>query len=78
MLEALKLDARKIDFRLKEVNKDVLLVSTIITKSLVALDDLAEQEGNPKLAHEVSMFNGALALLGNANQRYNLARLFVM
>lgn len=77
VLEALKLDARKTDFRL-EVNKDILRASTIITKSLVALDDLAEQEGNPKLAHEVSMLNGALALLGNANHRHNLARRFVM
>lgn len=78
VLEALKQDARKTDFRLREVNKDVLRASTIITKSLVALDDLAEQEGNAKVAHEVCMLNGALALLGNANHRNNLARRCVM
>lgn len=78
VLEALKTDARKNDFRLKEVNKDILRASTIITKSLVALDDLAEREGNAKVAHEVSMLNGALALLGNANHRNNLARRSVM
>lgn len=78
VLEALKQDARKTDYRLKEVNKDILRASTIITKSLVALDDLAEQEGNAMVAHEVSMLNGALALLGNANHRNNLVRRFVM
>ena len=78
VLEGLKLDARRTDFRLKEVTKDVLRASTIITKSLVALDGLAEQEGNSKVAHEVSMLNGALALLGNANHRTNLVRRFVM
>ncbi|MPC71047.1 hypothetical protein E2C01_065315 [Portunus trituberculatus] len=78
VLEALKLDGRKIDFRLREVNKDILWASTIITKFLVALDDLAEQEANSKVAHEVSMINGALALLGNANHRNNLVRRFVM
>ena len=44
----------------------------------MALDDLAEQEGNSKVAHEVSMLIGALALLGNANHRNNLIRRFVM
>ena len=78
VLEALKLDARRTDFRLKEVNKDILRASTIIMKSLVALDDIAEQEGNAKVAHEVSLLNGALALLGNANHRNNLARRSVM
>lgn len=59
-------------------NKVILRASIIITKSLVALVDLADREGNTKVAHEVSMFNGALALLGNANHRNNLVRLFVM
>ena len=78
VLDALKPDARRTDFRLKEVNKDILRASTIITKSLLALDDIAEQEGSAKVAHEVSMLNGALALLGNANHRNNLARRSVM
>ncbi|MPC70984.1 hypothetical protein E2C01_065251 [Portunus trituberculatus] len=78
LLEALKLDTRKTDFCLREVNKDILRASTIITKYLVALEDLAEQEDNSKVAHEVSMINGALALLGNANHRNNLVRCFVM
>lgn len=78
VLEALKHDARKTDFRMREVNKDILRASTILTKSLVALDEVAEQEGNTKVAHEVSMVNAALALLGNANHRNNLARRFVM
>ena len=44
----------------------------------MALDDLAQQEGNDMVAHEVSMLNGVLALLGNASHMIFLARRFVM
>ena len=66
---AFKLDARQTDFHLKEVNKDFLRASTSITKSVMALDDLAQQEGNDMVAHEVSMLNSVLALLGDASHR---------
>ena len=78
VLVAFKLDARQTDFHLKEVNKDFLRASTSITKSVMALDDLAQQEGNDMVAHEVSMLNGVLALLGNASHMIFLARRFVM
>lgn len=63
---------------MKEVNKNILRAATIITKSLLVLDKLAQDEEHPVVAQELAMINGALALLGNANFRNNLARWFVM
>lgn len=78
VLEALRADAKKADFRLKDVNKDIQRAATIIVKSLLRLDKVAQDEGNTVVAHEVSLLNGALALLGNANHKNNIARRFVM
>ena len=63
---------------MKEANKDILRAATILVKSLLVLDRVASDDGNSVVAHEVGMVNGALALLGNANHRNNLARRFVM
>lgn len=78
VLEALRTDAKKADFRLKDVNKDIQRSATIILKSLLRLDKMAQDEGNAAIAQEVSLLNGALALLGNANHKNNIARRFVM
>ncbi|XP_045133115.1 uncharacterized protein LOC123517182 [Portunus trituberculatus] len=74
VLEALRTDAKKANFRLKDVNKDIQRAATIIVKSLLRLDKVVQDEGHSVLAHEVGLLNGALALLGNAN----IARRFVM
>ena len=42
------------------------------------LDKVAQDAGNSVVAQEVAKVNGALALLGNANHKTNLARRFVM
>ena len=78
VLEALRADAKKADFRLKDVNKDIQRAATIIVKSLLRLDNVAQDEENPVVAQEVSLLNGAVALLGNANHKNNIARRFVM
>lgn len=78
ILGALKTDAKKADFRLKEISADIFKAGTIITKSLLALDKVAQDDGHPVVAQEVSMINGALVLLGHANHRTNLARRFIM
>ncbi|MPC64718.1 hypothetical protein E2C01_058838 [Portunus trituberculatus] len=75
---ALKTDARKADAQLKEVSGDIISASTIITKSLLALDKVAQDVGNPVVVQEVSRINGALAMLGHANYRTNLSRRFIM
>ncbi|MPC71980.1 hypothetical protein E2C01_066272 [Portunus trituberculatus] len=75
---ALKTDARKADARLKEVSGDILTASTIITKSLLALDKVAQEVGNPVVVQEVNRINGALHMLGHANYRTNLARRFIL
>ena len=77
VLDALKADANKADFRMKEVSKDIIKAATIVTKSLVVLDKIA-QDGHPDVVHEVRMLNGALALLVNANHRNNLTRSFII
>ena len=59
------------------MSANVIKAGTIITKSLLALDKVA-QEGHPEVAKEVGMLNGALALLGHANHRNNLARRFLI
>ncbi|MPC63127.1 hypothetical protein E2C01_057221 [Portunus trituberculatus] len=78
VLDALQLEARTLDFCMKEVNKDVLRAATIITRSLLALDKVAQDEEHPVVAQEVAMINSALDLLGNANFKNNLARRFVL
>lgn len=78
ILGALKTDARKADSRLKEVSADIISAGSIITKSLLVLDKVAQDVGNPVVAQEVGKINGALALLGHANHKTNLARRFVM
>ena len=78
ILEALKVEAKKADFRMKDVSKDILKAATIIIKSLIALDTIAQDDGHQGVAHEVDMISGALALLGNANHRNNLTRRFII
>lgn len=78
VLEALRPEARRVDFRLREVSKDILRAASIITKSLVNLDKVAREEHNPVVAQEVNLINGAMALLGHANVRNNINRRFVM
>lgn len=78
VLEALRMDAKKADFRLKDVNKDIQRAATIIVKSLLRLDKVAQDEGNSVVAQEVSLLSGALAMLGNKNHKNNIARRFVM
>ena len=75
---ALKPDTRKADARLKEVSGGILMASTIITNSLLALDMLAQEVGNSVVVQEIGRINGALAMLGRANYRTNLARRFIM
>lgn len=78
VLDALKTEARKTDFRMEEVNKDIIKVATIIIKSLTVLDEVAEREGHSVVGREVVMINGALALLGNVNYRNNLTRRYII
>lgn len=78
ILGALKMDARKADSRLKEVSSDIISAGSIVTKSLLVLDKVAQDVGNSVVAEEVGKINGALALLGHAHHRTNLARRFVM
>lgn len=78
VLDALPAEARKTDFRLSEVGKDITKAATIIVKSLTVLDKVASDEDQPVVAKEVAMLNGALALLGNANYRNNVARRHVI
>lgn len=78
ILEALKTDARRADSRLKDVCGDIVKAGTILTKSLLALDQVAQESTHPVLEREVNNINGALALLGHANHKNNLARRFLM
>ncbi|MPC29701.1 hypothetical protein E2C01_022947 [Portunus trituberculatus] len=78
VLDALPAEARKADFRLREVGKDITKAATIVVKSLTVLDKLAHDEKNQVIANEVAMLNGALALLGNAHYRNNLTRSHVI
>lgn len=77
VLDALKIDAKKTDFHMREVGKDIIKAATIMTKSLTVLDKIA-QDGQNDVAHEVGMLNTALALLGHANHRNNLTRRFII
>ena len=74
VLDALPAEARKTDFRLREVGKDITKAATIVVKSLTVLDKVASDEEQQVVAKEVAMLNGALALLANANHRNNVAR----
>lgn len=76
VLGALKPDARKADFRMKEVSKDITKAGAILVKSLSELDKVAQKERLPEVANEVGKLNGVLALLGHANYKNNLARRF--
>lgn len=78
ILDALKTDARKADARLKDVCGDILKAGTVLTKSLLALDKVAQETAHPVVEQEVNNINAALALLGHANHKNNLARRFVM
>ncbi|MPC83134.1 hypothetical protein E2C01_077827 [Portunus trituberculatus] len=78
IFDALTIKAKKTDSSTKEVSKDILMAATIIIKSLTVLDKIAQDEGHAGVAQEVGMINGALALLGNANHRNNLARRFII
>ena len=60
------------------MGKDLLRAAAIVVKSLTVLDNFAQEEGNSVVAREVGLLNGALALLGNANHRNNLARRFII
>lgn len=74
VLEALPTEAKKADFRLKDVSKDLTKAATIIVKSLTVLDKFANEGENQVIGHEVAMLNGALGLLGHANFKNNMNR----
>ncbi|MPC35589.1 hypothetical protein E2C01_029014 [Portunus trituberculatus] len=78
VLDALRCDAKKTDHHLQDVSKDILQAAIIVTKSLLVLDKVAQDGGLPEVARAVCVLNGALALLGNANYKSNLARRFAM
>lgn len=78
VLDALPAEAKKADFRLREVGKDIIKAATIVVKSLTVLDKVARDDGHQVIANEVAMLNGALALLGNAHYRNNLTRRHVI
>ena len=74
VLDELNAEARKVDLRMKGVGKDIIKAAMIIIKSLTVLDKVAQDDGHVAVAREVTMINGALALVGNANFRNNLTR----
>ena len=74
ILDALPAEAKKADFHLREVGKDITKAATIVVKSLTVLDKVACDEEHQIIANEVAKLNGALALLGNAHHRNNLTR----
>ncbi|XP_071539209.1 LOW QUALITY PROTEIN: uncharacterized protein [Panulirus ornatus] len=76
VLDALKSDAKKADFRLKDVGRDIITAATILTVTH-SVDKIA-QTSQPDAAQEVGMLNGAQALLGHANHKNNLARRFII
>ena len=78
ILEALCDKAKKADSSLNSVNEDIVKAAIIIVKSLLTLDKVVQDEGNPILAHTLGIINGALALLGNANHKNNLVRRFLI
>ena len=64
VLDALITEAKKSDFCLKEVSKDITKAANMLVQSRTILDKLAQDDKNSVLAQEVTMLNGALALLG--------------
>lgn len=78
VLDALPTEAKKADFRLKEIGKDITKAATIMVKSLTVLDKFANEEPNQVIGHEVAMLNGALGLLGHANFKLNMNRRFFL
>ncbi|MPC71276.1 hypothetical protein E2C01_065548 [Portunus trituberculatus] len=72
VLDTLNSEARKSDFCLKKVSKDIVKAASIVVKSQTILDRVANDEGHSVVAQEVTRLNGTLALLGNANFRNNL------
>ena len=74
MLDALPAEARKADFRLKEVSKDITKAATIIVKSLTVLDKFTSEEENQVIGPEVAMLIGALGLFGHANFKLNMSQ----
>ncbi|MPD06573.1 hypothetical protein E2C01_102390 [Portunus trituberculatus] len=55
ILEAMKTDARKADAHLKDVCGDILKAGTILTKSLLALDQVAQESAHPVVEQELPM-----------------------
>lgn len=80
IMDALMGEPKKTNYRMKEVNKDILRTVTIITKSLllVVVNKVAQEENHPVVTQEVGMINSALALLGNVNFRNKLGRRYIM
>ncbi|XP_063884456.1 uncharacterized protein LOC135113218 isoform X2 [Scylla paramamosain] len=78
VLDALPTEAKKADFRLKEIGKDITKAATIMVKSLTVLDKFANEEQNQVIGQEVAMLNGALGLLGHANFKLNMNRRFFL
>ncbi|MPC39436.1 hypothetical protein E2C01_032972 [Portunus trituberculatus] len=78
ILEALKVEAKKADFRMKEVSKDILKAATIIITVLLAPDRITQTIRHEGVAHGVVLINGTLALLGNTNYHNNLVKRFLI
>ena len=57
ILGALKTDAKKADFWLKDVSGDIQMTGTIFTRSLLALGQLVQVEGNAVIEREVTLLN---------------------
>ncbi|MPC97140.1 hypothetical protein E2C01_092434 [Portunus trituberculatus] len=72
------LQAAKAFGPLASVSEDIDPQVAALIKSLLVLDKVAQDVGNPVVAQEVGKINGALALLGHANHRTNLVRRFIM
>ena len=78
IFEALKHEGKMLDNKLKSVGHDLTRAGTIMIKSLAVLDKKAQDNNDGMLANHVDMLNGALALVGNANYRNNIARRLVI
>ncbi|MPC73306.1 hypothetical protein E2C01_067630 [Portunus trituberculatus] len=65
ILAALKMDAKKADSRLMEVSADIISAGTIITKSLLELDNLVQNTGNSQLAQEIEEIEKLKVKLSN-------------
>ena len=74
----LKHEGKMLDNKLKSVGHDLTRAGTIMIKSLAVLDKKAQDDNDGVLANHVDMLNGALALVGNANYRNNIARRLVI